>query len=143
MKTIDIFRETTRHFLRPVLPLLDDPSVSEILINGAETIYFERAGRLHRAEGVRFTDDSAVLAAARNIGEFVGRRVDADTHSMDARLPDGSRVHVIVPPSSRNGVCISIRKFQKSSLPSSCGWRSCCIRTSSSPAAPAPARRRC
>ncbi|MCE9603757.1 MAG: CpaF family protein [Planctomycetia bacterium] len=116
MKSIEIFRETTRHFLRPVLPLLDDPSVSEILINGHDSIYFERAGRLHRAEGVRFADDSAVLAAARNIGEFVGRRVDADTHSMDARLPDGSRVHVIVPPSSRNGVCISIRKFQKSSF---------------------------
>lgn len=116
MKTADIFRETTRHFLAPVVPLLDDPSVSEILINGPETIYFERAGRLHRAEGVKFADASALLAAARNIGEFVNRLIDAEHHSMDARLPDGSRVHVIIPPSSRVGTCISIRKFQKSSF---------------------------
>ena len=116
MKTVDIFRETTRHFLAPVVPLLDDPSVSEILINGPETIYFERAGRLHRAEGVKFADAASLLAAARNIGEYVNRRIDAEHHSMDARLPDGSRVHVIIPPSSRVGACISIRKFQKSSF---------------------------
>lgn len=115
MRTIDIFRETTRHFLGPVLPLLDDPAVSEILINGPDTIYFEKSGRLHRAE-MKFPDAAALMAAARNIGEYVNRQIDADHHSMDARLPDGSRVHVIIPPSSRNGCCISIRKFQKSTF---------------------------
>jgi pilus assembly protein CpaF len=115
MRAIDIFRETTRHFLGPVVPLLDDPTVSEVLINGPETIYFERAGRLHKAD-IRFADAQALLAAARNISEYVNRQIDADHHSMDARLPDGSRVHVIIPPSSRNGCCISIRKFQKSSF---------------------------
>ena len=111
----NIYLESTRHFLSPVLPLLDDPSVSEILINGPETIYFEQAGRLSRAE-VSFPSEASLLAAARNIAEYVGRSLDADSHSMDARLPDGSRVHVIVPPSARNGVCISIRKFRNDSF---------------------------
>jgi pilus assembly protein CpaF len=115
VNAIDIFRETTRHFLGPVVPLLDDPSVSEILINGPDTIYFERAGRLNKFEG-KFNDAASLMAAARNIGEYVNRQIDADHHSMDARLPDGSRVHVIIPPSSRNGCCISIRKFQKSTF---------------------------
>lgn len=115
MQTKEIYLETTRHFLSPVLPLLDDPTVSEILINGHETIFFERSGRLERSE-LAFSSPGALMAAARNIAEFVGRSIDQDHHSMDARLPDGSRVHVVVPPSSRNGVCISIRKFQRTSF---------------------------
>ena len=110
MEHRDIYLESTRHFLSPILPLLDDPDVSEVLINGPQTVYFERSGRLERSE-IAFTSEATLLAAARNIAEYVGRSLDADNHSMDARLPDGSRVHVIVPPSSRNGVCISIRKF--------------------------------
>ncbi len=115
MEHRSIYRESSRHFLAPVLSLLDDPEVSEILINGPDTVYFERAGRLSRAE-VTFPSEATLWAAARNIAEFVGRSLDADSHSMDARLPDGSRVHVIVPPSSRNGVCISIRKFRNDSF---------------------------
>jgi pilus assembly protein CpaF len=111
----DIYAKTTRHFLQAVMPLLDDPSVSEVLINGPNTIYYERAGRLHLSE-CQFASAAALTAAARNIGEYVNRSVDGDNHSMDARLPDGSRVHIIVPPSARNGVCISIRKFQRSTF---------------------------
>ncbi len=111
----NIYHESTRHFLAPVLPLLDDPQVSEVLINGPNTIYFEHAGRLNLAE-TSFASESSLLAAARNIAEYVGRSLDGDNHSMDARLPDGSRVHVIVPPSARNGVCISIRKFRNDSF---------------------------
>jgi pilus assembly protein CpaF len=113
MLAIDIYRETTKHFLSAIAPLLEDPAVSEVLVNGPETIYFERAGRLHRSD-LKFTDAAALMAAARNIGEYVNRQIDKDHHSMDARLPDGSRVHIIIPPSSRQGVCLSIRKFQKS-----------------------------
>lgn len=115
MESKDIYTETVRHFLQPVLPLLDDPSVTEILINGHRTVYFEREGKLYRAE-FEFPSSALVMAAARNIAEYTGRSIDDDNHSMDARLPDGSRVHVIVPPSSRNGVCISIRKFKKSTF---------------------------
>jgi pilus assembly protein CpaF len=115
MESKDIYAETVRHFLGPVLPLLDDPSVTEILINGHKTVYFERDGKLHRSE-LAFASPALLVAAARNIAEYTGRSIDDDNHSMDARLPDGSRVHVIVPPSSRSGCCISIRKFKKSTF---------------------------
>jgi pilus assembly protein CpaF len=115
MESKDIYSETVRHFLLPVLPLLDDPSVTEILINGYKTIYFERDGKLNRSE-LQCSSPGLLMAAARNIAEYTGRSIDDDNHSMDARLPDGSRVHVIVPPSSRNGCCVSIRKFKKSTF---------------------------
>ena len=111
----NIYKQSTRHFLSPILPLLDDPDVSEILINGHDTVYYEQKGRLHESDCV-FAGPDALMAAARNIAEYVDRQIDADHHSMDARLPDGSRVHIIVPPSSRQGVCISIRKFQQSTF---------------------------
>lgn len=115
MEPKEIYQQTTRHFLRPVISLLDDPSVSEIMINGPKTIYFERAGRLH-ASDLSFESPGELLAAARNIAEYTQRSFDSGNHSLDARLPDGSRVHVILPPSSRQGVCITIRKFMKSSF---------------------------
>jgi pilus assembly protein CpaF len=115
MLPIKIYQETTRHFLGPVRVLLDDPAVSEILINGPDNIYYEKAGRIHRSD-LKFPDAASLMAAARNVAEFVNRRIDEDHHSMDARLPDGSRVHVIIPPSSRQGVCFSIRKFAKSTF---------------------------
>lgn len=115
MEAKDIYRETVRHFLAPIVPLLDDPSVTEILINGHLTVYYERDGRLQHSD-LRFPSAAQLLAAARNIAEYTGRSIDDDNHSMDARLPDGSRVHVIVPPSARNGVCISIRKFKQSTF---------------------------
>src|SRR5262245_24230304 len=116
METKEIYSETVRHFLQPVLPLLEDPTVTEILINGHKTIYFERDGKLNLADGMAFPSHALLVAAARNIAEYTGRSIDDDNHSMDARLPDGSRVHVIVPPCSRNGVCVSIRKFKKSTF---------------------------
>lgn len=110
-----LYDKTTRHFLAAIVPLLDDESVSEIMINGHSDVFVERAGRIERTE-VRFENEASLLAAARNIADYVNRDIGGDRHSMDARLPDGSRVHVIVPPSSRNGVCITIRKFKKSTF---------------------------
>ena len=115
MDTKAIYHQTTRHFLGPVLSLLDDDDVSEVLINGHETVYFERSGKIEKSD-ITFPSESFLLAAARNIAEFVGRTLSEDHQSMDARLPDGSRVHVVIPPCSRNGVCISIRKFNRSSF---------------------------
>lgn len=109
----EIYAETTRHFLQPILPLLDNPDVSEVMINGPDTIYFESRGRIQKAD-CRFPDSASLMAAAENIAEYVNRRLDVDHHSMDARLPDGSRVHVIIPPASSHGVHITIRRFQKS-----------------------------
>jgi pilus assembly protein CpaF len=112
---VEIYQQTTRHFLGPILPLLDDPEVSEILINGPNQVYYESKGKLHLSD-LTFPDPALLMAAARNIGEYVNRRLDAHHHSMDARLPDGSRVHIIIPPSARQGVCFSIRKFHKSTF---------------------------
>ena len=109
----EIYQKTTGYFLEPIRVLLEDPAVSEILVNGPGTIYFEKAGKLQLAKA-KFPDAASLMAAVRNIAEYVNRRIDADHPSMDARLPDGSRVHVIIPPCSRVGVCISIRKFQRS-----------------------------
>jgi len=111
----EVYARSIRHFLAPVGPLLDDSSVSEILINGHRQIYFERSGVLYPSE-IRFSDEATVFAAARNIADYVGREIGGDRHSLDARLPDGSRVHVIVPPCARQGVCISIRKFRRSAF---------------------------
>ncbi len=111
----EIYQQTVRHFLQPVRPLIEDPEVSEVLINGPDTVYYEKAGRIHRSD-LRFPSPATLMAAVRNIAEYVDRVVDADNHSMDARLPDGSRVHVIIPPSARGGPNISIRKFQKSTF---------------------------
>lgn len=111
----DIYNETLKYFLHPISSLLNDPEVSEVLVNGYETVFFEKGGKLYRSE-CRFPDEAFLTAAARNIAEYVGRQVGGEHHSMDARLPDGSRVHVIVAPSSRQGTCLSIRKFKKSSF---------------------------
>lgn len=115
MDNNQIYSESVRHFLAPVVSLLDDPEVSEILINGPDRIYFEKSGRLHLSDN-RFISERFLKAAATNIAEYCNRRMDAQTHSVDARLPDGSRVHIITPPSSRVGTCISIRKFKKASF---------------------------
>ena len=115
MSHASIYEETVRHFLAPVGKLLDDDEVTEILINGHDIIYFERGGQLEKSD-LTFASQSALLAAARNIAEYSNRNIGGADHSMDARLPDGSRVHAIVPPSARNGVCISIRKFKQSTF---------------------------
>lgn len=102
-------------FLAPVKPYLEDPEVSEILINGPDRIYVERKGKLQRTD-VRFLNEQALEAAMRNIARHVGRRFDEDQPRLDARLPDGSRVHAVLPPMSREGTTVAIRKFSKDKL---------------------------
>jgi len=116
LERAEIYGRTIRHFLGPVADLLyDDDSVTEVLINGPNDVFCERRGRLERVD-VRFKDEEALYAAARNLAEYVRRQLDDENHSMDARLPppERFRVHVIVPPCARNGVCLSIRKFKRS-----------------------------
>ena len=98
-------------FLMPVKDFLEDDSVSEILINGPEQVYIERAGRLVDVP-VRFVSEPALRAAAANIAKSVGRILDEMHPRLDARLPDGSRVHAVIPPLSRVGTVIAIRKFK-------------------------------
>jgi pilus assembly protein CpaF len=115
MMRAEVYGRTLRHLFAPVARLLyDDETVTEVLINGPGTVYIERAGRLELTS-CQFADEEALLAAVRNLAEYVQRRLDEDHHSMDARLPEPERfrVHVIIPPTSRQGVCVSIRKFRR------------------------------
>lgn len=115
MERNEIFQATLSRFLEPVGAFLDDPSVSEIMINGPHDIYIERAGQVVRTEAV-FEDEGALESAARNIAQFTNKRITSDTSRFDSRLPDGSRVHVVMPRCSQRGLCISIRRFSKKSF---------------------------
>lgn len=110
-----MFAQTVRQFLAPIAPFLDDDSVSEIMINGSQHVYIERRGRISLTSA-KFTDEAALLSAMTNVAQFVGRQLNAENPRMDARLPDGSRVHAIIPPVCKQGVSVAIRKFAKDAL---------------------------
>jgi pilus assembly protein CpaF len=99
----------------PLEPLLADETISDILVDGAKRVYVERAGKLEPTD-ITFSDDRHVMNVATRIVTFVGRRIDESTPLVDARLPDGSRVNVIVPPLAIDGPMISIRKFTKRAI---------------------------
>ena len=94
----------------PIQQFLDDPSISEVMVNGPQRVFIERNGELIET-GVTFQDDAHVLRIINRMIHPLGRRVDAESPTVDARLPDGSRVNAVVPPVSIDGPCITIRKF--------------------------------
>jgi len=94
----------------PIGPYLRDPTVSEVMVNGPHLTYIERRGRLVETD-VRFRDDDHVMQVVERIVRPLGRTIDRKRPLVDARLPDGSRVNVIIPPSALNGPTITIRKF--------------------------------
>jgi pilus assembly protein CpaF len=99
----------------PIEPLLNDPTVSEVMVNGPDKVYIERKGRLLLSD-VRFDDDDHVRRVIDRIVSPLGRHVDEASPICDARLPDGSRVNVVIPPISLVGPAITIRKFTKEKL---------------------------
>jgi len=99
----------------PLERLLADDSVSEIMVNGPGEIWIERQGRLYETT-IRFNDDSHLRRIINKMVAQVGRRVDESSPMVDARLPDGSRVNVIIPPLSLSGPLVTIRKFSKRRL---------------------------
>jgi pilus assembly protein CpaF len=101
--------------LGPLQPLMEDPTVADILVNTADSIYVERNGRLELTD-VRFQSDRHLLQVIDRIVSSVGRRIDDTCPMVDARLPDGSRVNAIVPPLSIDGPHLSIRKFHEDGL---------------------------
>jgi pilus assembly protein CpaF len=101
--------------LGPLEPLLADESINDIMVNGANQVYIERRGKLELTD-IRFRDDPHVLNICRRIVSQVGRRVDETTPLCDARLKDGSRVNIIIPPLAIDGPSISIRKFAKKGI---------------------------
>lgn len=113
----DIFSQILNDLLGfgPIQVLLDDPDVSEIMVNGPKKIFVEKKGQLTKSN-VAFDDDDHVLRIIDRIILPLGRRVDSDSPTVDARLPDGSRVNAVVRPVAIDGPSITIRKFRKDKL---------------------------
>ena len=113
----DIFRQVFNDLLGygPIQPLLDDPDVSEIMVNGPKKVFVEKKGQLIKSDAT-FDDDDHVLRIIDRIIMPLGRRVDFDSPTVDARLPDGSRVNAVVRPVAIDGPSITIRKFHKDKL---------------------------
>jgi pilus assembly protein CpaF len=98
-------------FLRPIAHLIDDPGISEIMVNGSRSVFVERGGRLERIPGVHL-DERNLRVAVRNIARALGGDVSEEMPILDSRLPDGSRVAAVIPPCSVGGTTLTIRKFQ-------------------------------
>jgi energy-coupling factor transporter ATP-binding protein EcfA2 len=97
-------------FLRPIQAHILDPDVSEIMVNGPEQVFVERAGYLEQIEGVTLNEKS-LMVAVKNIARRLGDDISEEKPILDSRLPDGSRVAAVIPPCSLNGVTLTIRKF--------------------------------
>ncbi len=110
-----VFQDAIASLLSPIGDLLKDPSVSEIMINGPHEIFVEKKGLIYRVPH-RFADDESLMASMRAVAQSVGRVIDADNPRLDARLPDGSRIAVVIPPMAKCGTTVAIRKFSEEKL---------------------------
>jgi len=102
--------ETILPFLKPIEHLIVDDSISEVMVNGGDCVFFEKNGFLERARGVSI-GDRALLVAVKNIARRLGNDISEASPILDSRLPDGSRVAAVIPPCSLRGVTLTIRKF--------------------------------
>jgi len=96
----------------PLQPLLEDDAITEVMVNGAKSVYFEKTGKISRAP-ITFESNEHVMRIIDRIVAPLGRRIDESSPYVDARLPDGSRVNAVIPPISLVGPCLTIRKFAK------------------------------
>lgn len=99
----------------PIEPFLKDDSITEVMVNGPKKIYIERMGKLHLT-AAQFHDNAHLMSVIDKIVTPIGRHVDEASPLVDARLPDGSRVNIVIPPLSLIGPCVTIRKFSKTPL---------------------------
>lgn len=111
----EVFEETLLQFFAPIRPYLEDPGVSDIMINGPNQIYVEKKGQLHLVPA-KFDTREQLIAALRNAAQFVGKHIDELKPILEGRLPDGSRIEAILPPAAPDGPCVSIRRFFKETL---------------------------
>lgn len=111
----EVFEKTILKFFDPIRAHLDDPAVSEVMINGPDEIYIEKKGRLHLTD-TKFGSHEALMSALRNLSQYVGRTLSEENPILEARLPDGSRVEAVIPPASPDGPTIAIRRFSKDTL---------------------------
>ena len=105
-----VFNATLLSFFDPVRRYLDDPSVTEVMINGPGKIYIERKGKLMKVDEV-FPNVKSLYAALRNTAQYVGKHVDEERPLLEGRLPDGSRVAAVLPPAGNGGPYVAIRRF--------------------------------
>ena len=105
-----VFEASIKNFLGPIWVLLKDESVTEVMINSHKEIWVEKKGKVHRVSA-QFPDEDSVRAAVNNIAQSVGRRIDDKNPRLDARLPNGYRIHAVIPPCARKGTTVAIRKF--------------------------------
>ncbi|AYO18902.1 MULTISPECIES: CpaF family protein [Vibrio] len=101
--------------LGPIQSLVDDQAITDIMVNGANNVFFEKHGKLEKSE-ITFVDEAQVLSIAKQIAARIGRRVDELSPTVDARLQDGSRVNIVIPPIALDGTSISIRKFREQNI---------------------------
>jgi pilus assembly protein CpaF len=111
----EVFEDTLLEFFAPIRPYLDDPQITEIMINGPGMIFIERKGKLYKTDAV-FPDVRALVSALRNAAQFVGKAVDEERPILEGRLPDGSRVAAVLPPAAPNGPFVAIRRFFQEKL---------------------------
>jgi pilus assembly protein CpaF len=110
-----VHQQTLLTFLKPIAPYLDDPRVSEILVNGPSEIFIERQGKLIRTD-TGFSSQEKLLSALTNLAQYVGRPLDLEHPILEGRLPDGSRVEAILPPIAPLGPMVAIRRFSTDTL---------------------------
>ena len=115
MTATALFARTLLDFFEPVRRYLDDPEVTEIMINGPGEIYVERRGQILRTPA-RFASERDLVAALRNLAQYVGRHFGPDRPILEARLPDGSRVEAIMAPAAQEGPIVSVRRFSREPL---------------------------
>ena len=108
--SLSVFESAIKGFLGPIWTFLKDDSVTEIMVNSYNEIWLEIQGKIVKTEA-RFTDEDALRAAVNSIAQSVGRQITEENPRLDARLPNGCRVHAVIPPCSRKGTTIAIRKF--------------------------------
>lgn len=112
---MSIFNEAIKNFLGPINDLLEDETISEVMINGPKDIFVEQNGKIKKTSK-SFRDEEDLLSALRSIAQSVGRSIDESNPRLDAFLQDGSRLCAVIYPLSKNGTTVAIRKFSKSKL---------------------------
>jgi pilus assembly protein CpaF len=110
-----VFNAALLDFFRPVKPYLDDPTVTEVMINGPGKIYIERRGKIEKVAET-FPHVKALYAALRSAAQYVGKHVDDERPLLEGRLPDGSRLAAVLPPSGNGGPYVAIRRFFREKL---------------------------
>lgn len=115
MIPIGVYQQTLLILLKPIAPYLDDPRVSEILINGPSEIFIECRGKLVRTD-TRFSSRDKLISALINLAQYTGRSLDLEHPILEGRLPDGSRVEAVLPPIAPLGPMVAIRRFSTDAL---------------------------